>query len=1265
MKLNFKNRYSITSILFILAPLLFINADLLAQGATQLDSEVNEATEKVIKKFNHRVFAEIIENKGQIKNHWNGEFADDVLFFIPRNDGNLLIRKTGFSIQHTELMIGSNSTKHLQRQQYRMDIELVNANKESKVVVNGKSKFYRNYYFSASDFVQEVHDYKSVKFQNVYPNIDWIVYVKDGKLKYDFIIHPGGDPSSIQLRVKNSKGIDITDNGSLRIASPLGEYIESKPVSIQSEEQIETSFKINSDIISFNISEYDTRKTLVVDPEIKWGTSVRSKTNTNGSESATLDVCERSDNGSISVLGINEVDELASVTKLSSSPDAESTYYNSYILHLDSSKTPLWVLYFPSNANGNVFMTNSEYTKSNQLILGGLTSKSGLSKGSNIYQSQYSDSNDLCLASIDSVGGISWFSYYGGSGEERYSLEFIEFSSGFSGYSYEFLKVNSLGDIVLFGFSTSKAGMTSANGIDTSNNSGTLRNIMASFSSTDGSLNWGTYLHGTSNGLFNQGKYNRWSQLLIDKSDNIYVLGESDMDSAVLHTENENISEIALVTFKLNKNGSYLWRKFLNAGPNKFMYVNGGAITNDNKLLIVGSTNTDTFDIAVRHEGKGSKVGYDGYLMQLDSSFSIEWYSFKYVDGFDKMWKVSQKESGVIVVATEYYTGSYQKICTDQNSFYTRNPNNKGKLALLEFQPNGLWMNTWVSGATGTQVHESAANRLYYSKFQDAIFSVGGVKGKENELNTKDGFDTTIYPNEWVGFFMQINTEYDSMLQNTTANSEIVCYNNELVIKPASTNSPFTSKANLVYTWTPSSLIDQTKSNSDSVVTIKITTDTTIISRIEDACVWDSVHIRIRVLPTYKDTFNIHICPLDSVKFSDGNVFRNITRDTFYTATLQTIDGCDSLEYYNITVNPTSTEKQQASICIRGSYTFPDGTTFNNVTSDTFQVSTLKNQYGCDSVIRTTLSVTFTIGDTTVVTECTEYQWNDSLYTKAGIYSKSFTGVDGCDSFAYLDLRLNKFDTTMYASSCSEYTWEGKTYDSSGTYEVNYKTYLGCDSIRRLTLSIGSYLDTIIESSCFSYQWLGKTYTQSGNYSDTALSILGCDSITTLVLTINTVDTSVTVSPTTILSNSSNSTYQWLDCKDGFSVLAGEISQRFYATANGDYAVEVTENTGCVDTSSCVSITGIIESNGVFSGMSGITGRIYPNPSSGIINIEFDQTQKSIHTELRNFVGQKVQENYLGSGESFQIDIQQPSGIYQLTIYSNGQMISKLKLIKQ
>jgi hypothetical protein len=102
------------------------------------------------------------------------------------------------------------------------------------------------------------------------------------------------------------------------------------------------------------------------------------------------------------------------------------------------------------------------------------------------------------------------------------------------------------------------------------------------------------------------------------------------------------------------------------------------------------------------------------------------------------------------------------------------------------------------------------------------------------------------------------------------------------------------------------------------------------------------------------------------------------------------------------------------------------------------------------------------------------------------------------------------------------------------------------------------------------------TVDTAGTYTY-AVSATGCPDVTADVdVALYYVDTSITqISSTQFMANASGMgiSLQWMDCTPG-TVFSGATSPTFTAYANGDYAVIVSDN-GCVDTSTCVSVTSI------------------------------------------------------------------------------------------
>ncbi len=107
----------------------------------------------------------------------------------------------------------------------RVDISLKNASILEKNIItttDERSPKY-NFYFTTAQS-QEQQLLNTVLIKNVYPGIDWKIYVnkennKTQGFKYDFIIHPGADISKIKLHYSDNAVIELADNESAKGAS--------------------------------------------------------------------------------------------------------------------------------------------------------------------------------------------------------------------------------------------------------------------------------------------------------------------------------------------------------------------------------------------------------------------------------------------------------------------------------------------------------------------------------------------------------------------------------------------------------------------------------------------------------------------------------------------------------------------------------------------------------------------------------------------------------------------------------------------------------------------------------------------------------------------------------------------------------------------------------------------------------------------------------------------------------------------------------------
>ncbi|MBK6626260.1 MAG: LamG domain-containing protein [Flavobacteriales bacterium] len=128
----------------------------------------------------------------------------------------------------------------------------------------------------------------------------------------------------------------------------------------------------------------------------------------------------------------------------------------------------------------------------------------------------------------------------------------------------------------------------------------------------------------------------------------------------------------------------------------------------------------------------------------------------------------------------------------------------------------------------------------------------------------------------------------------------------------------------------------------------------------------------------------------------------------------------------------------------------------------------------------------------------------------------------------------------------------------------------------------------------------GETFDFGGTLIDTAGTWVNalqgaiCDSLITLIVDLTPVNVTVVQLNANLFAQATNATFQWLDCGNGFAQIPGAVGAQFTATANGQFAVEVTQS-GCTDTSACFTVTGVgIGEQAVPGGL-----RLEGDPASG------------------------------------------------------------------
>ncbi len=254
-----------------------------------------------------------------------------------------------------------------------------------------------------------------------------------------------------------------------------------------------------------------------------------------------------------------------------------------------------------------------------------------------------------------------------------------------------------------------------------------------------------------------------------------------------------------------------------------------------------------------------------------------------------------------------------------------------------------------------------------------------------------------------------------------------------------------------------------------------------------------------------------------------------------------------------------------------------------------------------------TVKPTYNISNTATICSSDSIFLAGAWQNTAGTYTSNLLTIGNCDSIVTTTLTVNQGPTASYSASICQgdmINLGGTLYSTAGTYTYTATSAGACDSVITTTLTVNpTYNNSISETICQGESTFfgGVSIFAAGTYTNNGTTILGCDSTTVLTLTVTPVNVGVTNSSPTLISQATGAAYQWLDCGNGNTPIAGATSQSYTATANGTYAVKVTSG-NCTDTSACETVANVGLQEFILGEV-----KLYPNPSEGNLNLLFNQ----------------------------------------------------------
>jgi gliding motility-associated-like protein len=243
---------------------------------------------------------EFIENKGQWDKTimFKGELNNGV-FYVQRNGFTILLHNSDDLRALTNGHRGSSkaaasdpknavgllaqkpSSRILHSHAY--SVSFVGSNPNLELLPDKPLPSYNNYFLGldSSKWASHCRIYQGITVKNLYPHIDVRYYSNNGQVKYDIIVHPGGDVKQIALSYDGVGKLNLRGN-KLQIKTSVGDVQELIPncyeLSASGKNEINCKYLLKgNNSVQFNVKDYNPSSTLIIDPTLVFCSFTGSK----------------------------------------------------------------------------------------------------------------------------------------------------------------------------------------------------------------------------------------------------------------------------------------------------------------------------------------------------------------------------------------------------------------------------------------------------------------------------------------------------------------------------------------------------------------------------------------------------------------------------------------------------------------------------------------------------------------------------------------------------------------------------------------------------------------------------------------------------------------------------------------------------------------------------------------------------------------------------------------------------------------------------
>ncbi len=458
-----------------------------------------------------------------------------------------------------------------------------------------------NYFIGKQDsgWETDIPTFQRVRYHHVYDGIDLVFHGRQGRLEYDFVVNPGGQPDHIAFGLRGARGIEITRAGNLMAQVDGGSVTFCKPHAYQDfggvEHEVTASFRLEgAGRIAFRLGPYDQSQTLVIDPVLSYSTYLGGS----GTDQARAIAVDAS--GDVFVTGSTVSTDFPTTTGALSTSLAGGA--DIFVAKLDPTGSKLlYVTYL--GGTGTDESSHIAVDASGDPYVTGLTNSSDFPTSTGAFQTSLKGANNAFVTKLSPDGSSLVYSTYLGGSATDYANS---------------LAVDSSGDVYLTGV-TFSADFPTTSGAFQTTYKGSGDAFVTELNSTGTALVYSTYLGGSSD--------DEGVAIAIDSSGAAYVAGvTSSTDFPTVSPLQKTLAggKDAFVTKLAPGGASLVYSTFLGgSGDDQAADL---AVDSSGDAFIVGQTNSSDFPTANAYQtvlGGGS----DAFVVEINPAGTALIYS--------------------------------------------------------------------------------------------------------------------------------------------------------------------------------------------------------------------------------------------------------------------------------------------------------------------------------------------------------------------------------------------------------------------------------------------------------------------------------------------------------------------------------------------------------------------------------------------------------------------------------------------------------------